>query len=403
MPHQTNEIRLRALCGRAPLVTGKEKIAVFGAAGQVGTKLKPLLDRLYPGQVVYCESPQHPNAAALVKNGFKLLDVTSEAEIGTFLKEKKIKAIIHLAALLSAAADQDPELAHHINLIAPMHLFEIAKKSGVEKLQMMSSMASQEFGESAFDSRAVARIKKELQRSAGNRLHAIPIGQYAQQKTIIERLGDYYSSYQDIDVSIPRLAGVLNCHLDWPSNGTTEELDKLVIAAAVHAVYGAKWEKEMRRRIGRRDQELLDKGHYLRDGNYVPEVSANTVFDMIDGKTLPEVVLLLLHTNLRPGKKNRGIGVVHNVSEYSVSMRAAAKIVKQLNPDFPLRFATNVKNGLDEGKETRARLWPTSQDTRSTEALIGKFKEHNAEESIRENYRRVVAVLKTGKTNAAAA
>lgn len=381
-----NELELDTQRRKHPVVGDGEKIAVFGAGGQIGTKLRPVLERLYPGQVIYCESG--PTAA---ERGFTPLDVTKEDEVRTLIRDNNVKVIINLAALLSAAADKNPAAALKVNFAAPLKLLEIAKEEGVRKVQMMSSMASQEFDERMHDSDAVKTAKKALRENASNSLHAVPDGLYGLQKSALEMSAQMYALHYDLDVSMPRLAGVLNAHTPWPSNGTTEELDKLIVAAAAHEVYGDRWEGKMRTLIG---EEALKNGHYLRDGKYVPEVSADATFDMVDGRTLPQAVVLLLHKDLRGQGGINVPGAVHNVSEYSVSMEYAVDVLHQLNPAFPVVFATDTKTGLDQGKMTRARIWPASQDTKSTEYLIGDFKQYSAAQSIGDSYRRVVEELR---------
>jgi len=384
----TNEIRLKKLVGDAPLVTGDEKIAVFGAGGQIGTKLKPFLDKLYPGQVLYCDNP----GFAETKN-MQPLDITDEEAVRGFIRRNKVKAVINLAALLSAAAEKDPAKALKINFYMPLTLMNICKEEGVRKLQMMSSMAAQEFDNRRDDTPEMREIRKTLQNSASTSIVSVPDGSYGLSKLAQETAARMFSLMPDteLDISIPRLAGVLNAHTPWPSNGTTEELDKLIVAAAMQEVYPENWQEKLAALIG---PDGLKNGHYLRDGKYIPEVEAKAVFDMVDGKTLPEAVLMLMHQNLRGQHGVAEPGPVHNVSEYSVSMQEAADVLKKLNPHFTVEFATSTENGLDRGKVTRSKIWPASQNTKSTENLIGDFKQYTAEQSISENYKRVVAALK---------
>ncbi|MFW0777026.1 MAG: NAD-dependent epimerase/dehydratase family protein [Rickettsiales bacterium] len=395
----TNEMRLRKAKTLAPLVTGDEKIAVIGAGGQIGSKLRPVLDNLYPGQVVYFESG--PTAEA---RGFKQLDVTKREDIRAAIKDNNVKVVINLAALLSKKAQENPDLAREINTYAPNSILRVARDEGVRKVQMMSSMAVQEFDPRQHDSEEVRKAKKILQQNAPSSVLSVPTSQYGLSKASIEMSAREFSFHYDQDVCVPRLAGVLNAHTPWPSNGTTEELDKLIVAAAMQKVYGDKWQAKMREAIIKRDEEdgktVLEKGHYIRDNAYVPEVSADTQFDMVDGKTLAEAAILLLHKDYRAQGGQLGEGKVQhtdpvqNVSEYQVTMEQAADILKQLNPDFKVGFATSYQEGLDMEKMQNAQIWPAKQDTTSTEALIGNFKQMTAEKSITEAYNRAVAALK---------
>src|SRR5690606_36568012 len=138
---------------------------------------------------------------------------------------------------------------------APLMLLKLAKEEGVRKVQMMSSMASQEFDPRQHDSDEHIDIRRRLQQNASPSMISMPDRQYGMQQAALESTANYYSHYRDLDVNVPRLAGVLNAHLPWPSDGTTEELDKLIVAAAIQKVYGDEWEEKPREVILERDGE----------------------------------------------------------------------------------------------------------------------------------------------------
>lgn len=420
----TNEMKLEQMAKNreTALVTGDEKIAVFGAGGQVGTKLKPLLERIYPGKVIFCEAP-----AIAEKKGMVPLDISDESALRAFLTDKKnnVKVVINLAALLSGAADQYPDLAHKINFKIPRKIVDIMDemdeahrkwekdKQGEEphtlrKVQVMSSMASQEFMPEPDDGADVVAAKQTLQSNSSTKARFPAKSKYGRQKGSIEMDADYFVSQRGLDISVPCLAGVLNAHTPWPSDGTTEELDKMIVAAALHKVYGDEWEAKLRELIIAQDPkniEKLNKGHYIHDGKYVPEVTGDTKFAMIDGRTLAETVLLLLHHDSRKS------GPVQNVYEYTSTMSNAGMILKELNPDFPLEFAqmerdlsrmpagivepATLMECVDEGKMKRAQFWAHGMDTSITESVIGKFKSFNEKQSIRDQYNRAVEFFKT--------
>lgn len=393
--HASNELRLAQKAKTQPLVTGDEKIAVFGAGGQIGTKLKPLLEKLYPGKVIYCDAPQFA-----AKKGMTPLDVTDDAAIRGFIKQNKVKAIINLAALLSAAADEHPDVAFQINSVVPLTLMKTSKDMGVRSLMMMSSMAAQEHDPRYLDTEEVKEMRDKLHGDASTTLISVPNSAYGLSKLAMEANARQFNNMKDsqLNVVIPRLAGVLNAHTPWPSNGTTEELDKLVVAAAVHKVYGDQWEAKMQELLQQYHPEAVKNGHYMKNGKYVPEVPADTAFDMVDGKTLPEAVLLLMHENLQSQHDIGEPGPVHNVSEYSVSMGDAARILGKLDEGFPVEFATKEKDGWDMDKVTRAKMWPAKQNTATTENLIGNFKERGAEKSIKAAFDNAVAALREQRT-----
>lgn len=407
----TNEMRLSKMAHDKPLVRGDEKIAVFGAGGQIGTKLKPLLEKLYKGKVIYCEAP-----AVIEKRpseGFVELDVRNREKVKTFLKNNKVKVVINLAALLSGAAARDPKNAYEINVDAGRKLLDIQRDDDVDvdTVMMMSSMAIQEFDQRRFDSQQEKEAMKLLKANASPTLVRKGLGAYAIHKSILEDEARLQSLVFNKNVVIPRLAGVLNCHVPFPSDGTTEAADRAIVVAAMQEVYPEDWEQRVRKLI---EPVYLEKGQYLKDGYYVPEVPADTKFDMVDGKTLAEASLMLLHQDLRGQHDIAAPGPVHCVSEYSLSMRQVYDVLHDINPNLKMKFAAEttdfskpLADGLDRGKTSRAACWPTGQSVDSTVGLIGEFRrgydpeksrEENdraiADRSIRENYGRVVEQLR---------
>lgn len=397
----TNEMRLERLVKKTPLVKGDEKIAVFGGGGQIASYLLPELNRLYPGRVIACDISN--------KNGMTKLDVTNEADVCTFIKDNNVKVIINLAALLSGAATEKPQLAHKINFLTPLTLIEVAQKTGVRRLMGMSSIATEEFDRRRFDTDSATASKHALQADSPADIRVAARGSYGEAKGVWETAACYYTDHSatfgnPIQVFSPRLGGVLTAHHKAFANGTTEEVDGLVIAAAVHAVYKddpnpKRWQEKLCEILAYQHKGGLDAGHYLVDGKYVPEVDGKARFDMIDGQTLARAVLLIFHKDISPKPGIDTPNAVQAVSEYSISMEETVRILKGLNPDFPVRFADPEKEPhlLDRGKMRRAKIWPHKQDTTATEALIGPFKEYGAERSIKEAYQRVVAALKREK------
>ncbi len=379
-----NSDRLKRMVGAMPLVTGDETIAVLGAGGQIGSKILPELERHYPGQVLACD---------FGKPGYHDVSVTNKDDVRKFIKEHNVKVIINLAALLSGAAENNPKKAHEINYLAPRDIMEIASEGGVRKVMTMSSIAAQEFDKRLYESEEAQEARTELQKKAPTGAHFAARASYGQSKTAIEADSRYYTAHRGIQAHAPRLAGVLTCHHKDFADGTTEELDGLIIAAAVQEVYKDKWQEKMRKILGKQHQQSLDKGHYLVDDKYVPEVGEKATFDMIDGGSLAKVAMLILHKDISPNKAPETPDPVQNVSEYSVSMEDAVSILKELNPDFAVQFATSVDDGLNPGKVKRAKIWPKEQDTAATEGLIGPFKEFDARRSITESYRRLVREL----------
>ncbi|HLR36060.1 MAG TPA: NAD-dependent epimerase/dehydratase family protein, partial [Tissierellales bacterium] len=96
----------------------KRKILVTGALGQIGSELTMELRRIYGDDNVIASSRRkkegHEN---VMESGvFEILDVTDGERISEIVKKHNVNTIIHLAALLSAVAEDKPAAAWNINM-----------------------------------------------------------------------------------------------------------------------------------------------------------------------------------------------------------------------------------------------------------------------------------------------
>jgi GDP-4-dehydro-6-deoxy-D-mannose reductase len=86
------------------------RILLTGAAGFVGTHLRPVLATAFPGAEIIGIS-QHPHA------GLTSLDVTDVAAVTTMVRHSRPDACIHLAAIAaSRLARRNPDAAWRVNL-----------------------------------------------------------------------------------------------------------------------------------------------------------------------------------------------------------------------------------------------------------------------------------------------
>ena len=88
-----------------------ENILVTGALGQIGTDLVEVLRHRHGTDKVIAsdvrEVPGHP----LLENGsFRLLSVLDGDAMDSVAREEEIGAIYHLAAILSATGERNPDL-----------------------------------------------------------------------------------------------------------------------------------------------------------------------------------------------------------------------------------------------------------------------------------------------------
>ena len=72
---------------------------------------------------------------------FELIDVMHQDWIRAVVKANKITQIYHLAAILSANAEEYPIVAWKVNFNGLINVLEVAKNNGVKKVFWPSSIA----------------------------------------------------------------------------------------------------------------------------------------------------------------------------------------------------------------------------------------------------------------------
>ncbi len=117
----------------------KEKVLVIGAGGQLGSELTERLRQLHGADNVIAADVRMREYFAGWK--FEMLDVLDHEGLERILGQHRITQIYHLAALLSAAGEQKPELAWQINMQGLLNVLESSVKFKVKKVYWPSSIA----------------------------------------------------------------------------------------------------------------------------------------------------------------------------------------------------------------------------------------------------------------------
>ena len=109
------------------------RVLVTGALGQIGTELVEALQQKHG----------HDNVIATDirdDKGCQILDVMDKEGIEKLVLEQDITEIYHLAALLSATGEKNPELCWDINVVGLENVISAAKKNNA-RLFSPSSIA----------------------------------------------------------------------------------------------------------------------------------------------------------------------------------------------------------------------------------------------------------------------
>lgn len=160
-----------------------KKILVTGATGQIGGDLISELSRIY-GKDKVIGSARRKDPLDLDCNRYYSMDCRNLDDFYRIVKEEKVDTILHLAAILSAKGEEDPNLLWDINVNGLYNALEVSKEIGAS-LFVPSSIGA--FGPSTPKDRTP---QNTIQR---------PTTAYGVSKVTGELLCDYYHQKYGLD------------------------------------------------------------------------------------------------------------------------------------------------------------------------------------------------------------
>src|SRR5947209_354019 len=185
-----------------------QNILVTGAFGQIGAELVPALQQHYGAEhVVVSDIRMVPLQAHVgAERSFEHVYCTQPQQILEAVRRHDIDTIYHLAALLSAVAEERPHLAWSINMGGLYNVLEVARQYRC-RVFFPSSIGA--FGPSTpRDHTPQVTIQR-------------PTTMYGVTKASGELLCDYYAARFGLDVRGLRLPGLISC-VAPPGGGTTD-------------------------------------------------------------------------------------------------------------------------------------------------------------------------------------
>ena len=109
--------------------TPGDKVLVTGALGQIGTDLVQALRQRHGKDSVIASDIRESAGHSSVEGGpFVILDVLDTDGISRVCQSEGVGTIYHLAALLSAVGERDPDLCRRINVGGTISVLEAAKE-----------------------------------------------------------------------------------------------------------------------------------------------------------------------------------------------------------------------------------------------------------------------------------
>src|SRR5882724_270287 len=109
----------------AAMPTSERTILVTGALGQIGSELVPALRARYGAQRVIATDIRMPPRGTADLGPFDFVDTTNQRHIQEAVRRHDVETIFHLAALLSAVAEDRPQVAWDINMGGVYRVLEV--------------------------------------------------------------------------------------------------------------------------------------------------------------------------------------------------------------------------------------------------------------------------------------
>lgn len=170
-------------------------ILVTGGLGFIGAYLgRELLRRGY--DVVLLDIGGDESLIRDIKDRVNVVkgDVTAPAQFVEALRKYDVECIVHYAALLSNAAETNPQLAYEVNFNGLWNVFEAARIMGVKALIFASSIAA--YG-------------PNTPQTAREDVYTVPNTLYGVSKQLGEMLGLWFNSRYGIDFTALRYGTVV--------------------------------------------------------------------------------------------------------------------------------------------------------------------------------------------------
>ena len=277
-------------------------ILVIGANGQLGSELVTSLRLKYGHENVLATDIREPENT---DGPFEILDVMQADKLGEIVKKFKVSAIYHLAAFLSAKAEQYPQFAWDLNMQGLLNVLNIAKDNTSIKVYWPSSIGV--YGPST-----------PKQNTPQNTLMD-PNTVYGISKLAGERWCEYYHEKYGVDVRSLRYPGLIG-YKSLPGGGTTDY--------AVDIFYKA---------IQGEDYEC-----FLNHDAYLPMMF------------MEDAVKATIAIMEAPADKVK-IRSSYNLSSMSFSPEEIFNKIKETYPDFKISYKPDFRQAI-------ADSWPQSID-----------------------------------------
>ncbi|MFL2578950.1 MAG: NAD-dependent epimerase/dehydratase family protein [Parvicellaceae bacterium] len=281
------------------------KKLVIGSSGQIGVELIEQLAKDFgPNQVIAAD-------IKLVSEGKTLgveyitLDVLDKEKLFEIIKQHNISEVYLLAAMLSAIAEKNIQLAWDLNMKGLFNILDLAKEKHIEKIFWPSSIAV--FGPTS----------PKLNTPQTTLLE--PSTVYGISKMSGERWCEYYFLKYGVDVRSLRYPGIIS-YKSPPGGGTTDYAIEIFHAA-------------------------------INDGFYDSFIAKEVTLPMVYMQDAIRATMEIMQVE----RKKLTINSSYNLAAISFSPEEIANEIKLLFPEFQITYSPDFRNNI-------ALSWPSVID-----------------------------------------
>ena len=308
------------------------RILVTGATGQIGSELTVTLREKYGKDNVIAMGHRRKPSKTLEESGPYITgDVRNRENLEKIIREYDIDTVYHMAAILSATGENNPQLCWDVNVNGLYNLLEIAREKRI-RIFCPSSIAV--FGPST---------PKE---NTPQDTILTPTTMYGITKVSGELLGEYYVQKYGVDVRGVRYPGIISSETP-PGGGTTD----YAVEMFYYAVKGEK---------------------------YTCFVREDTVLPMMYMPDCLKATIQLMEADFSRLKHHTNF----NVSGMSFSAKELEEEIRKYRPDFECEYKPDFRQKI-------AETWPRTIDDSCARQEWGWKPDYDLEKMVKDMLERL--------------